>query len=191
MQNPWKVILVFVGVFIAGAVFGGLLALRLGREILRNRPVVAAPLRGEKSGDAPAVANPPGGPAAVQRAQLMRRLANQLDLTSAQRERLGPVLTRGIQDFWREQQRFNRENIFLLQRLKQDIGRELTPAQQQRLDELWQKQAEILRRRHQEAQAQRAANNRATGGQGAAKEPSTDQAKPAPEAPAKPPAAGK
>lgn len=189
MQTPWKVILAFVGVFIAGAVFGGLLALRVGREIIRNRPAVIAPSlgRGDRpmGGEAggPALANSPAGPQAVQRAMLMRRLAGQLDLSPAQRERVGPVITRGLQDFWREQQRFSRENVILLQRLKQDIGRELTPDQQKRLDEMWQKQSEILRRRQQEAQAQRPANGRPGAG---AKAAPTDPAKPASDSPAKP-----
>ncbi len=188
MQNPWKVILAFVGVFIAGAVFGGLLALRLGRAIIGNRPGIMAPARGEKmagrEADGPAAANQPGGPPAVQRVQLMRRLANQLDLSPAQRERIGPIINRALQDFWREQQNFARENVFHLQRLKQDIARELPPEQQKRLDELWQKQTEVLRRRQVEAQTQRQAAARA--GAGDAKLVPPEPAKPASGSPAKP-----
>lgn len=188
MQNPWKVILAFVGVFIAGAVFGGLLALRLGRAITGNRPGIMAPARGEKmagrEADGPAAANRPGGPPAVQRVQLMRRLANQLDLSPAQRERIGPIINRALQDFWREQQNFARENVFHLQRLKQDIARELQPEQQKRLDELWQKQTEVLRRRQSEAQTQRQAAARA--GAGDAKLVPPEPAKPASGSPAKP-----
>ena len=117
----------------------------------------------------------------------MRRIANQLDLSPAQRERIGPIINRALQDFWREQQNFARENVFHLQRLKQDISKELLPEQQMRLDELWQKQLEALRRKQLEAQAQRQASVRAAAGGGAAAKPApTEPAKPASDSPAKP-----
>lgn len=155
MEKPWKVILAFVGVFVAGAIFGGLLALRIARKISEQLPVAttAAPVV------APA-ARPPGGqpsgpmPQSVQSAQLMRRVTNQIGLTKGQRERVTPIIERAVQDFWHHQQNYNRENAFLLQRLKQDIGRELTPEQQAKLDDLWLKQLEIFRNRQSEAREQ-------------------------------------
>jgi hypothetical protein len=38
MEKPWKVVVAFVGVFIAGSIFGGLLALRLNKRDLLPRP---------------------------------------------------------------------------------------------------------------------------------------------------------
>ena len=155
MEKPWKVILAFVGVFVAGAIFGGLLALRIARQISEQRPVAATLT--------PAVvpaARPPGGqpnqpmPQAVQTAQLMRRVTNQIGLTKGQRERVTPIIERAVQDFWHHQQNYNRENGFLLQRLKQDIGKELTLEQQTKLDDLWLKQLETFRNRQTEAREQ-------------------------------------
>lgn len=44
MEKPWKVIVAFVGVFIAGSVFGGLLALRIAakRDQSQHSPAVTA-----------------------------------------------------------------------------------------------------------------------------------------------------
>jgi hypothetical protein len=84
----------------------------------------------------------------------MRRVTNQIGLTKGQRERVTPIIERAVQDFWHHQQNYNRENTFLLQRLKQDIGKELTPEQQTKLDDLWLKQLETFRKRQTEARDQ-------------------------------------
>ena len=159
MDRPWKVILAFVGVFVAGAVFGGLLALRLARQVSVPPPVAAVVAPAVTPPTSPA-ARPPAVdpklpmPQAVQSAQLMRRVTNQIGLAKAQRERVAPIIDRAVQDFWHQQQNYNRENGFLLQRLKQDIGKELTPEQQTKLDDLWLKQLEIFRKRQTEARDQ-------------------------------------
>jgi len=155
MDKPWKVILAFVGVFVAGAIFGGLLSLRLGRQILERQPVAVTPppASGPAARPPEAKANLPV-PQSVQSAQLLRRITNQIGLTRAQRERVTPLIERAVQDFWHHQQNYNRENTFLTQRLKQDIGKELTGEQQARLDELWLKQLEIFRKRQAEARDQ-------------------------------------
>ncbi len=161
MEKPWKVILAFLGVFIAGAVFGGFFSLGIGRRIWEiEAPPAAKPSLPTLVPAAPAVAPgqpvpPPPAPQSVQSAQLLRRVTNQLNLTRTQRERITPVIDRALQDFWRQQQNFARENGFLLQRLKQDIGLELTQEQQKRLDDLWTKQLDLLRQRQAEALAQR------------------------------------
>lgn len=161
MDKPWKVILAFVGVFVAGAVFGGLLALRLARQLAAPRPGWSGPGPAQMlpNGAGPGFRGPGGmpigpTPLAVQSAQLMRRVTGQIGLTKAQRERVQPIIERAVQDFWRQHQGYNRENGFLLQRLKQDIGRELTPEQQAKLEELWGRHLEIFRKRQSEAREQ-------------------------------------
>lgn len=157
MDKPWKVIFAFVGVFVAGAIFGGLLSLRIGRQISEQRPAVAATV---PPAGVPAVRPQPGGkanlpgPQSLQSARLMRQVVSQINLTPAQRERVVPAIERAVQDFWHHQQNYNRENAFITQRLKQDIGKELTPEQQTRLDELWVKQLDIFRKRQAEAREQ-------------------------------------
>lgn len=164
MNKPWKVVFAFLGVFVAGAVFGGLLALRVDRTVserrLKEQAAAQATAAAARTPGQPvqtqAQQRPPPLPVpqAVQSAQLMRRVTNQLNLTPAQRVQVTPLIQRAVQDFWRQQQNYSRENAFLLQRLKQDIAKELTPEQQTRLDDLWLKQLEIFRKRQAEAQAQ-------------------------------------
>ena len=168
MDKPWKVVFAFLGVFIAGAVCGGLFALRIDRTISARRlqEQIAAQTARAAGQPAPAQAQPrplsPPAlpiPQAVQSAQLMRRVTNQLNLTPAQKSLVTPIIQRAVQDFWRQQQNYSRENAFVLQRLKQDIAKELTPEQQARLDNLWLRQLEIFRKRQTEAQKQAQGQN--------------------------------
>jgi hypothetical protein len=168
MDKPWKVVFSFLGVFVAGAVFGGLLALRVDRIVserrLQEQAAQAAALAARAPApparaQVPAPQPPLPVPQAVQSTQLMRRVTNQLNLTPAQRALVTPLIQRAVQDFWRQQQNYSRENAFLLQRLKQDIAKELTPEQQTRLDDLWLKQLEVFRKRQAEAQAQTRVQN--------------------------------
>ncbi len=158
MDKPWKVILAFLGVFIAGAVFGGFFSLGVGRRILEMEglPTAKAALPAAPQTSA-AVATtqkppPPALPPSVQSAQLLRRVANQLDLTPAQKAQITPIIQRSLQDIWRQQQSLYRETTFITQRMKQDIAKELTPEQQTRLDDLWRKAIEQFRKRQAEAQ---------------------------------------
>ena len=203
MDKPWKVVFAFLGVFVAGAVFGGLLALRVDRIVSQRRlqeQAAAGAVRAPGQSLPPqAQQRPPPPlpvPQAVQSAQLMRRVTNQLNLTPAQRALVTPLIQRAVQDFWRQQQNYSRENAFLLQRLKQDIAKELTPEQQNRLDQLWQRQLEGFRKRQAEAQAQAQNPPRSADGPpppgpppsgGEAKPPAPD-AKDQPAPAAKPPA---
>jgi hypothetical protein len=169
MDKPWKVIVAFVGVFVAGAIFGAFFALGAGREIAHsiqpaaaltttNTPAVSGPMATK----APAKVGPKAAmkaelqqplPSVQQARTLQRFLANRLDLTPVQRERITPVVNRAVEDFWRAQANVVRENTFLFQRLRHDIALQLTPDQQQRLDDMWQKWLEA-RRRQEEAQKQ-------------------------------------
>jgi hypothetical protein len=191
MDKPWKVVFAFLGVFVAGAVFGGLLALRVDRTVserrLKEQAAAQAAAAAVKTPGQPVQAQPTPPlpvPQAVQSAQLMRRVTNQLNLTPAQRALVTPLIQRAVQDFWRQQQNYSRENAFLLQRLKQDIAKELTPEQQSRLDNLWLRQFEIFRKRQAEAQAQARPQNPPRPADGA---PSPG---PPPGGEAKPPATG-
>ncbi len=169
MDKPWKVITAFIGVFVAGAIFGGFFALGIGWQVVERRaqpaaatpvmPPVAtttqpAPKKGPNQGATLPV------PQALQSTLLKRKLLDRLDLTPAQRERIMPFIQRATEDFRRQQANYFREDFFILQRLQQDIARELTPDQRAKLVELEHKQAEIVRRRREaEMQAMKKAMN--------------------------------
>jgi hypothetical protein len=164
MEKPWKVILAFLGVFVAGAVFGGFFSLGIGRRVLEmetpaaTKPVTTALPQGTSSGAKVQKEKEkgPGGPApqAIQTAQLMRRVTSRLDLTAEQKAAVAPIVQRSVQDIWRQQQSLYRESTFIMQRMKTDIAKELTPDQQTKLDELWKNTIDQFRKRQLEPMAQ-------------------------------------
>lgn len=143
MDKLWKVVLAFVGVFIAGSVFGGFFALRLGRQVAeQHRPGGVAM--------APAPFNPPAGP------QLLRRFADRLELTDEQRDKLRPVVNRAEEQIGRIRQTSLEQTETILRRMQQEFRAELTPKQIRILDRLQRIQNENLRRERE--QRQRAQN---------------------------------
>lgn len=163
MDKPWKVVFAFVGVFVAGAVFGGLLALRIGKSIVdhRREPLVLPPVPAKIVLSA---AGQPGNPAKpplpaapqFQSAQLLRRFAERLDLSPEQRERIMPRIQRATADFRRQQQTHFREDTVVLQHLQEDIRRELTSDQRRKLDKMEERQKELLEQRKRADDALRA-----------------------------------
>jgi hypothetical protein len=136
MDKPWKVISAFIGVFAAGAVFGGFLTLRsaskrwekeslLQRELSEAKTAAAvaaaqaaqaaqanqAPTVGAAAASpAPAPAAPPAVAArnAIS-ASLMRQFAQRLKLSNEQREKMRPILARWGEDFQHLRQESERQ----------------------------------------------------------------------------------
>jgi Spy/CpxP family protein refolding chaperone len=114
MNQRLKVVLILVGVFLAGAVCGGPIALRFLR-----------PARPEWNRGA--------------RPQVMDRLSKELDLTQAQQEKIRPIVTRAQE----EMQHFRRESIrniaVVMDRMHTDVAAELTPEQRSKLEDMRKK----------------------------------------------------
>jgi len=143
MDKPWKVIVAFVAVFMAGSVFGGFFALRIGRQVAtQNRPGGMAAK--------PAAFAPPAG------LQLLRRFADRLELTDEQREKLYPVVSRAEEQLGRIRQTSLEQTATILRRMQQEFRAVLTPPQIRALDRLQRIQNENLRRERE--QRQRAQN---------------------------------
>ncbi len=143
MDKPWKVIVAFVAVFMAGSVFGGFFALRIGRQVAeQNRP-------GGMAAN-PAAFAQPAGP------QLLRRFAERLELTDEQREKLRPVVSRAEEQLGRIRQTSLEQTETILRRMQQEFRAALTPQQIRTLDRLQRIQNENLRRERE--QRQRAQN---------------------------------
>jgi Spy/CpxP family protein refolding chaperone len=145
MDKPWKVIFAFVGVFIAGAVFGGLFTLRAGGRRLGNLPVpvrsqMQEPMPGSGQGSGQRLGPGQGqGPMAFQGAigpAMLRQLNQRLKLTDEQREKIRPVVTRAAE----EMQRLSRENLQnttrIVERMHLDIAGWLTPEQRDALEDM-------------------------------------------------------
>ncbi len=155
MDKPWKVILAFIGVFIAGAVFGGLFTLRASGKRLHEQPSKAADAHPSKSSTQPAAS--PGQPKAPAQSgisiALMRQFTQHLKLTNAQKDKVRPLVNRYADDLNRLRKRaseLNRENAEntarIFERMYEDVAAWLRPEQRTQLDE--------MRRQMQEKQAE-------------------------------------
>lgn len=180
MSQSWKVVVAFVGVFVAGAVFGGFFTLGIARGSRVEAQPVAAPPPAPKPA-APAVPATPSAPSAPlhpaaaaklgaaqatqfwQAPQLMRRYAERLDLTPEQKQKINPLFQRAAEDYRRVQQHTYRETNVVLQRLQQDLAKELTPEQREKLARWEQAQREKLQRFEQGVRARKAPNGAKAG----------------------------
>lgn len=149
MDKPWKVIFAFVGVFIAGAVFGGLFTLRASGKRLasaggpgRPNQQVQRPggaIQGQPKGQIAGKAQNSIGPA------MMRQYTQQLKLTEEQRAKIRPIVARAAEDL----QRLRRENLQdttrVMERMYIDIEDWLQPAQRAELEEMKRAMQERVR----------------------------------------------
>ena len=122
MNKPWKVILAFTGIFVAGLLVGGLVTLRWGRNIVQRMPM------GERF--AP---------------QLMERLAKDLDLTPDQQARLKPIIDRENEELRQLRRTAQRTTAAVLVRLESEIAAVLTPEQKAKFDEQVKARREKMR----------------------------------------------
>ncbi len=111
MDKPWKVILAFVGIFVAGLLVGGLVTLRWGKNFTQRQPM------GEQFGP-----------------QLMQRLVTQLDLTPEQQEKVKPIIDSAAEELKQLRRTTQRASAAVLVRMQGDIGAVLTPEQRAKFD---------------------------------------------------------
>ena len=108
MNQPWKVILVFVGVFLAGVICGGPVL-----DWVRERSDAKRPPFAERT---------------------MRRFEKELNLTEVQKEKIGPILLR-TQTQWRQFRQENVRNLMgVIDRMHSDVAAELAPEQRVKLE---------------------------------------------------------
>ncbi|MFM1850842.1 MAG: hypothetical protein RIS54_526 [Verrucomicrobiota bacterium] len=119
MNKPWKVILAYLGVFVAGAVLGGVVTLRIVRDFARDhRPIDRfAPL-------------------------LMKRYADRLDLTDEQRVRVREIVRKTETELRRLRSDGFKEAIAAGEKMNAEIAQILTPEQRLALEEFKQEMRE-------------------------------------------------
>jgi Spy/CpxP family protein refolding chaperone len=127
MDHPWKVVFAFVGVFIAGSVFGGLFVLRVDSA----HPSIVAKKKTSESPPQP---------------QMLRRIVERLELTPEQNQTLRPLMERTEEDLRRVSQTSFRETNVILERWQEDVVKVLTPEQRGKLDEVKQELRERFRK---------------------------------------------
>jgi Spy/CpxP family protein refolding chaperone len=146
MSQTSKVVAAFFGVFVAGAVFGGALAYRWAQPVTVPPAPVAALAPTPESQPAPAISASPRFPSPLPPAQvqpaLMRQFTQRLKLTSDQREKIAPVVTRTTDEL----ARLRRENLHETSRLTEamyaEVAAALTPGQVVELEKMKRKMQE-------------------------------------------------
>lgn len=142
MDKPWKVIFAFVGVFIAGAVFGGFFTLRSAGKWGagdRPRPVPkAAPVAGQAGKAAP----PPGRIYP----QVMRQFTQRLKPTPEQQKSIEPIVSRAAEDLQRMQREHLTDTTRTTERMYADVASILTPVQRTKLEQMREEMHERVRK---------------------------------------------
>jgi Spy/CpxP family protein refolding chaperone len=126
MNQTWKAILAFMGIFIAGAVFGGFLTLRFYPQ-----PEPAAPAVRKF-------------PAPLERVapQILERLAHRLELSPAQKEKIRPIIAEADREMRRLRQDGFRATLTVSKEMYAQVARELTPEQAEKLEQMQQEMRE-------------------------------------------------
>ncbi|MFA5266293.1 MAG: hypothetical protein WC378_20915 [Opitutaceae bacterium] len=120
MNLSWKVLLVFAGIFVAGAVTGGALGIHWARKANRN-------------------------PVEHFRQVHMSRIARHLDLTDQQQEQIKPAIAKADEEFHRLRKLTGEETKGIFERLNSEISKCLTPEQNARFQEMQRRQSERMK----------------------------------------------
>lgn len=126
MNRPWKIVIVLLGIFIAGGVAGAFIALAVddsgsGR---RSAPDQWIPAR-------------------------LRHMTERLELTPVQVEKIRPIMKREGEELSRLREQGFRETRVILERMEKNISAELTPVQRTKFDELNKEIRERIRRKRE------------------------------------------
>lgn len=172
MDVPWKVILAFVGVFIAGAIFGGVFTIGVSARRFANGPRYPQPVERPVTQLPPAkqppqvlVAGPhaPNQPIVQTRGNpitpaLMTQFTRRLNPTTEQKEELRKILGRAGEDFHRLRQENFADVARVTERMYADVSGVLTLEQRSELEkmrkQLEEKMQESSRKRAEAAAAE-------------------------------------
>lgn len=158
MDKPWKIALILIGIFVAGALTGGAIVIQIGRKAAAKRamPEQWAPMQ-------------------------MKRLVDRLDLSPEQMEQLRPIVRRNMSDLNRLRTYTLAETRSTIERMERDIAEKLTPEQRTRFE----KMSKEMRERAQRFQPERGGRQPMVPGAGRERPPR--DRRPGDQPPAKPP----
>ena len=112
MNKPWKLVLLLVGIFLAGGATGALLTVKFGRNWMSQRPAPG------QWGDGH-----------------LRRLAQRLELKPEQVDQLKPVIRRNMEELAKLRNDSMAETRAVFERMEREISALLTPEQRAKFDE--------------------------------------------------------
>ena len=167
MLKTWQVVLATVGIFIAGLVTGGAITLRVGSFVTARRGFDQEGFRNQTGGGGPGAqagqgfggaGNGIGGqrpnPEQPFGVQLIRRFANQLDLTPAQRRKIQPIVRTTGEELGRLSREAKLKAALALESMQDQIAAQLNPAQRARFEALLSQQRarlqEVINERNQQ-----------------------------------------
>lgn len=107
VANPFKIILAVSGIFVAGAVTGGFVSLRVVDHITRQKRIT------ERTGPT----------------EIGVRLAEQLQLTPEQKNKVRPIITRTSEDLRKLRRDSFSQTAALITKMDVELSQELTPEQ--------------------------------------------------------------
>jgi hypothetical protein len=172
MEKPWKVVCAFVLVFMAGAIFGGVFTVgfsarrqSIGTKVSPPaRPATPAVSSGQPKG---APTNPPSQPGVTPATAkpnpitptLMRQFTQRLKLTTEQRERIRPIVTRAGEDLVRLRQENLADTARVTERMYVDVAALLSPEQRTEIETMQRQMEErVQAERQKRADAAEAAS---------------------------------
>ncbi len=112
-NQPWKLVLLLIGIFVAGAVSGGFVTLRVARHMM---PKPHSPEN--------------WGPARL------KKLSERLSLTPEQEEKVKPIMKRDMDDLSHIRVNCMAEAKRIFARMEHDIAEVLTPEQRTKFDQM-------------------------------------------------------
>ncbi|MDP1578689.1 MAG: hypothetical protein Q8M02_00320 [Candidatus Didemnitutus sp.] len=123
LEKPWKLILLLVGIFVSGAVTGSFATLMIGKKMAQSRPAPDQWISAR-----------------------FKMIAERLELTPPQVEKLEPIMRRNAEDLKRLRQDGMRDTRRIVERMEKEIAAVLTPEQRVKFDVLSKEMAERARR---------------------------------------------
>lgn len=127
MNKPWKVVLVLLGIFIAGGVSGAFLAKRYAHEWFAKRP----------------------GPDQWA-PNHVKRLTENLNLPTEQAEVIRPIVRRNMTELNKIRDTMVAESRVIMDRMQREIAEKLTPAQRAEYDRMNIEMREKYKKQSQE-----------------------------------------
>lgn len=119
--------MVLIGIFVAGGVTGGFVALRVWREKIVNRPVPEewAPKH-------------------------IKKLVERLELTPQQAEQIGPIVKRNMEQLGQLRRQSMAETRVIVETMQREISDRLTPEQRVKFEQLNRELREKMERARRE-----------------------------------------
>lgn len=123
MNKPWKLVLLLVGIFLAGGVTGALVAMKFGRNW------------------GPARTAPDQWPQ-----MHLRQLAQRLELKPEQIDQLKPIIKRNMEELAKLRSESMMGTRAVFEKMEREIAAQLTPEQKTKFDEYNRQMRERMRK---------------------------------------------